>query len=120
MTIYGLMQSSALTSYKRVRRLYACMDERIMARTTGVGAFRTEFERGLHKYAHEHPEFDLGFCAMELIRAAYDRKDDRTFFGGVAQLAKIMGDQRDEGNQGDLVLVVDRREQQAQLAAYPQ
>ena len=82
-----------------------------MSRASGVGAFRTEFERGLFKYQHEHPEFDLGFCAMELIRAAYDRKDDRTFFGGVAQLAKIMGDHRDKDGQaaGDLVLVVDRR-----------
>lgn len=81
-----------------------------MARSSGVGAFRTEFERGLFKWQQDHPEFDLGAAAMELIKAAYDRKDDRTFFGGIAQLAKVMGDHRDkDGLPGDLVLVVDRR-----------
>ena len=91
-----------------------------MARRGGVGMFRSEFEAGLFKYQQEHPEFNIGEAAMVLIHAAYERKDDRTFFGGVAQLAKILGNDQEDLAQGDLVLVVDRREQQAALASYPQ
>lgn len=79
------------------------------AKRVALGAFRTEFERGLIKYAQANPEWDLGEAAMILIRKAYDRGDDRTFFGGIAQLAKIMGDHREDGGQADMVLIVDRR-----------
>ena len=89
-----------------------------MARNTGVGQFRVDFERGLYQYQEQHPEFDLAACAMELIKKAYDRGDDRVFFGGLAQLAKILGPtDRDAGQEG-LLLVVDRRAPALPAAAH--
>lgn len=83
-----------------------------MARIRGsVGAAKQDFETGWHKYCNDHPEFQPGYLAAELVHGFAKDKDTTKFFGALSVLNKFFTDRDagpDEGAQQ--TLVIDRRQ----------